>query len=50
MEEINNKAYEDELNKAQEEIQESPRHRIPVTKPEIVKDKFNKEKKQKNYG
>lgn len=37
MEEIKNKAYEDELNKPEEEIQESPRKRIAV--PKIEKKK-----------
>lgn len=32
MEDINNKAYEDELNKAEEEIHETPRKKIPVPK------------------
>lgn len=39
MEEINDKAFSDELNKAEEEIQESPREYIPVPK-------VNKEKKE----
>lgn len=37
MEEIRNKAYEDELNKSEDEIQESPRKRIVVPKPEKKK-------------
>ena len=32
MEEIRSKAHEDELNKAVEEIQETPRKKIPVPK------------------
>lgn len=37
MEDINNKAFDDELNKAEEEISESPRKKIPV--PKVNKDK-----------
>ena len=44
MEEIRSKAHEDELNKAVEEIHETPRKRIPVPKPNKTKDK------EKNYG
>ncbi len=46
MEEIKSKAHEDELNKAVEEIHETPRKKIPVPKPE---KKSNKDK-TKNYG
>lgn len=42
MEDINNKAFDDELNKAEEEISESPRKKIPVPK-------VNKDKKKKSY-
>lgn len=49
MEEINNKAYDDELNKAHEEIHESPRTKIPV--PKADNNKQSKDKKEKkNYG
>jgi hypothetical protein len=41
MEDINPKAYDDELNKAEEEIHEAPSKPIPVPKPR---------KKKKNYG
>lgn len=34
MEDINNKAYDDELNKAQESIEQTPRKRIEVPKPQ----------------
>lgn len=34
MEDINNKAYEDELNKAEDSIEETPREKITVPKPE----------------
>lgn len=37
MEEIKSKAYDDELNKSQEEIHEAPRKKIPV--PKVKKDK-----------
>ena len=43
MEDINNKAFDDELNKAEEEISESPRKKIPVPK-------VNKDKKKKSYS
>ena len=43
MEDINNKAFDDELNKAEEEISESPRKKIPVPK-------VNKDKKKKGYS
>lgn len=33
MEDINEKAYQDELNKSEVEIGESPRKPIPVPKP-----------------
>lgn len=39
MEEIKSKAHEDELNKAAEEIQKTPRKRIPVPKPEKKSNK-----------
>lgn len=42
MEEINNKAYDDELNKAKEEIQEIPRTEILVPKYR----KINKEQEK----
>ena len=45
MEEIRSKAHEDEINKAVEEIHETPRKRIPVPKP----NKRTKDK-EKNYG
>ena len=45
MEEIKSKAHEDELNKAVEEIQETPRKKIPVPKPEKKSNKV----KTKNY-
>ena len=35
MEDINNKAFDDELNKAEEEISESPRKKIAVPKIRI---------------
>ena len=41
MEDINEKAVQDELNKAEEEIHETPRHRIPVPKVKQNKDKKN---------
>ena len=44
MEEIKNKTHEDELNKAVEEFHKTPRHRIPVPKPD-KKIKKDKEKK-----
>lgn len=48
MEDINNKAYDDELNKAHDEIHETPRKKIPV--PKVNKEESNKDKKKKNYG
>jgi hypothetical protein len=42
MEDINEKAYQDELNKSEAEIGESPRKPIPVPKPK--KKIGNKEK------
>lgn len=39
MEEIRSKVQEDELNKATEEIHETPRKRIPVPKPEKKSNK-----------
>ena len=39
MEDINEKAVQDELNKSEEEIQETPRQRIPV--PKIKQNKNN---------
>lgn len=45
MEEIRSKAHEDELNKSVEEIQETPRKRIPVPK---LEKKSNKSKTE-NY-
>lgn len=47
MEDIKNKAYDDELNKAHEEIHETPRKKIPV--PKVDKEK-SKDKKKRNYG
>lgn len=41
MEDINEKAVQDELNKSEEEIHETPRHRIPVPKVKQNKDKKN---------
>ena len=46
MEEIKSKVHEDELNKAVEEIHETPRKKIPVPKPE----KKSNPDKTKNYG
>lgn len=46
MEEIKSKAHEDELNKAVEEIHETPHKKIPVPKPE----KKSNNDKTKNYG
>lgn len=43
MEEIKKKAFDDEFEKAEEEIHETPRHKIPVPK---VKNELNKEKKE----
>lgn len=40
MEDINEKAVQDELNKSEEEIQETPRQRIPV--PRVKRNKKNK--------
>lgn len=39
MEDINEKAVQDELNKSEEEIQETPRQRIPVPKVKRNKNK-----------
>ena len=39
MEDINEKAVQDELNKSEEEIQETPRKRIPVPKVKRNKNK-----------
>lgn len=44
MEEINNKAYSDELNKAEEEIQESPSKYIPVPKLKKKEEKNDEPK------
>lgn len=41
MEEIKSKAYDDELNKSQEEIHRAPRKKIPV--PKVKKDDKEKE-------
>ena len=41
MEDINEKAVQDELNKSEEEIQETPRQRIPV--PMVKRNKKNKD-------
>lgn len=41
MEDINNKAYDDELNKAEDSIEETPRERIAVSKPEKENDDDN---------
>lgn len=41
MEDIASKAYEDELNKAQEEIHTTPREKVKVPKSEELKDKEN---------
>lgn len=41
MEDINEKAVQDELNKSEEEIHETPRHRIPVPKVKQNKDEKN---------
>lgn len=43
MEEINNKAYDDEINKAEESIESSPRKRIHVPKPEKSEEENEKE-------
>ena len=37
MEDINEKAVQDELNKSEEEIQETPRQRIPVPRLNKIK-------------
>lgn len=39
MEDINEKAVQDELNKSEEEIHETPRQRIPVPKIKQNKNK-----------
>jgi hypothetical protein len=41
MEDIKQKAYEDELNKAHEEIHSTPREKVKVPKAEELKDKEN---------
>lgn len=38
MEDINNKAYDDELNKAEDSIEEAPREKIAVPKPKKEDD------------
>lgn len=43
MEDINNKAYEDELNKAEDSIEETPREKITVPKPEKEDDDDNQD-------
>lgn len=44
MEDINNKAYEDELNKAEDSIEETPREKITVPKPEKENDDDNQDR------
>jgi hypothetical protein len=46
MKDINKKAYDDELNKSKDEIEESPRKFIPVPK----KNKTDKKKKEDKDG
>lgn len=41
MEDINEKAYDDELNKAEESIERTPREKIKVPKVKTSKDKDN---------
>lgn len=43
MEDINNKAYEDELNKAEDSIEKTPREKITVPKPEKEDDDDNQD-------
>ncbi len=47
MEDINNKAYDDEFNKAEETIETSPDRYIPVPK---VDKKSNKQQNEENDG
>lgn len=48
MEDINEKAVQDELNKSEEEIHETPRHRIPVPKVNKIKMRRMEYEKQEN--
>lgn len=41
MEDIKQKAHEDELNKSHEEIHSTPRKKVKVPKSEELKDKEN---------
>lgn len=49
MEDIESKAYDDEFNKAEESIEQSPRKFIPVPKPE-KKNKSNNNSKEQDNG
>lgn len=54
MEEIGNKAHEDELNKSQENIEKSPKKFISVPKVKKTRreeeDQQSSNSKKKNYG
>lgn len=38
MEDINNKAFDDELNKAEDSIEENPREKVEVPKAEEINE------------
>ena len=48
MEDINEKAYQDELNKSEAEIGESPRKPIPVPKSEKRGEEVNNKRRIKD--
>ena len=49
MEDIENKAFDDELNKSEETIEQAPRRFIPVPKP-VKKNKSNNVSKDNEDG
>lgn len=50
MEDIQEKAYQDDLNKAEESIHQSPRNPIPVPKVKEKKPSDNSKKKEGKNG
>lgn len=50
MEDIQEKAYQDDLNKAEESIHQAPRNPIPVPKVKEKKPSDNSKKKEEKNG